>query len=102
MPAPNITWEFIKRLINNGSSIQGSAPEWYDGFWALGGVVGMYTAKKKVVDPMIEFRNKVRAGGDWDFKSNWLKPHKDSGVEVAGKVYRYDMPGNFHYGYVGA
>lgn len=101
--ATNITSEFIKRLIANGSSIQGSVGGAGWGAAAvLGGLVGgIMIGKAKFYDPLVAFRNKVRNGGDWDFKSNWLKPYKDDGVEVAGKQYRYDMPGNFHYGYTG-
>jgi hypothetical protein len=102
--ATNITGDFIKALIANGSSVEGDMGG--TGWGLVGaatGLIGMIVVgKTKFYDPLVDFRNKVRNGGDWDFKSNWLKPYKDTGVEVAGKTYRYDMPGNFHYGYVGS
>jgi hypothetical protein len=101
--ATNITGEFIKRLIANGASIEGSVggTGWKAAAVLTGLIGGVIIGKTKFYDPLVAFRNKVRNGGDWDFKSNWLKPYKDTGIEVAGKQYRYDMAGNFHYGYVG-
>jgi hypothetical protein len=48
------------------------------------------------------FKRQVQSGGPWDFKSNFLKQYRNAGVVFNGKKYRYDMPGNFHYGFVGA
>jgi hypothetical protein len=48
------------------------------------------------------FYNKVRNGGDWDLKNNVYKPYKKTGVIVAGNTYGNDMPGNYHFGFVGA
>lgn len=48
------------------------------------------------------FKKQVQNGGPWDFKNNALKADKAAGVLFAGTHYRYDMPGNFHYGFVGA
>jgi hypothetical protein len=92
--AANITNEFIKRLVANAESMRDMKPGFLQTViipWGL----------RRGAQMLTRFRNKVRAGGDWDFKDNWLKNCKDSGVEVAGKHYRFDMPGNFHYGYVG-
>jgi len=47
------------------------------------------------------FRGKVASGKAWDFKDNDYKSYKDTGVIVCGREYRNDMPGNFHYGFVG-
>jgi Bacterial toxin 44 len=97
---PNITSEFITRLITNAADVYDSWPNPAEGLLVFLGPIGIYAAKKLVADPMLYFRNKVRAGGDWDFKSNWLKSY--SQVEIAGQAYLRDMPGNFHYGYVGS
>ncbi len=96
MAAPNITQDFITRLKDNGAAAEAMAVHWYD---FLGGP-GNAAAKEGVRWGW--FYQKVRAGGPWDFKSNVYKSHKDTGVEVCGNVYRFDMPGNFHYGFVGA
>lgn len=96
MSARNITKEFITRLKDNGDTAEGWRPSV---LWALGGTVGAGVGEYRMLS---RFRAKVRAGGDWDFKSNWLRADRTDGVEVAGKTYRYDMPGNFHYGFTGA
>lgn len=59
-----------------------------------------------------DFRNLVRAGGPWDFKSNqqqWRSvggrrcPSEscDRTVTLCGRCFFYDVPGNIHYGWVG-
>lgn len=93
MAAPNITQDFISRLIDNGKTAEG----WRPSTWEL--VVSPAIAAGALFN---RFYQKVRAGAPWDFKSNVYKAHKASGVEVAGKTYRFDMPGNFHYGFTGA
>jgi outer membrane protein OmpA-like peptidoglycan-associated protein len=61
---------------------------------------------------LTDFRDLVRAGAPWDFKSNqpqWRagegKPCPtfdcDHTVELCGECYNYDVPGNIHYGYIG-
>lgn len=96
MAAHNITKDLISRLIKNGDTAEGWRPS---GWWALGGLVAVGVSE---YDKLSKFRDKVRGGADWDFKSNWLRGDRNDGVEVAGKVYRYDMPGNFHFGFTGA
>jgi hypothetical protein len=98
--ARNITTEFIARLVVDGYIASGLQPP--SAWWGALGLVGVAIGGYKWYDKLSTFRSLVQAGGAWDFKSNWLKGDKDSNVEVAGKVYRYDMPGNFHYGFVGA
>ena len=59
-----------------------------------------------------DFRDLVKAGAPWDFKSNqkqWRSgPGKtcptaqcDKTVFLCGKCFFYDVPGNIHYGYIG-
>jgi hypothetical protein len=47
------------------------------------------------------FYYKVRNHGDWDLKNNVFKAYKKTGLDIAGKHYDNDMPGNFHFGFVG-
>lgn len=59
-----------------------------------------------------DFRDLVKAGAPWDFKSNqkqWRSgpgktcptPQCDKTVFLCGKCFFYDVPGNIHYGYIG-
>ena len=61
---------------------------------------------------LTDFRDLVKAGGPWDFKSNqtqWRSGHGntcpsdkcDKTVVLCGKCFFYDVPGNIHYGYIG-
>jgi RHS repeat-associated protein len=56
---------------------------------------------------MFYFANKVRPGGDWDFKRNddedipYFNPSHDQRYVFRGINIRWDAPGNIHYGYVG-
>ncbi|MEX2188290.1 MAG: polymorphic toxin type 44 domain-containing protein [Pirellulales bacterium] len=62
----------------------------------LGGLVAHEAEKLKW------FKRQVQSRGPWDFKANYLKDARTAGVIFAGAQYRNDMPGNFHYGFVGA
>jgi hypothetical protein len=84
MSAPDITADFLSRLRNNGAFAatvmrNSDMPVRYGMFYAL-----------------------VRYGGFWDFKANIYRGFEQTGVSVCGREYRYDMPGNYHYGFVGA
>lgn len=59
-----------------------------------------------------DFRDLVKAGAPWDFKSNqsqWRSGRGntcpttqcDKTVFLCGKCFFYDVPGNIHYGYIG-
>jgi len=101
MAAADITWDFIRRLKENGEEAQGFFdPRWYE---VAGGLVGAGAAAYRALST---FKQKVQAKGPWDFKAHaaptGYKDYKDTGVKVAGREYRYDMPGNFHYGFVGS
>jgi len=61
---------------------------------------------------LLDFRNLVRAGGPWDFKSNQQQWRSGGGrrcpsepcdrtVTLCGRCFNYDVPGNIHYGWVG-
>lgn len=100
MAAPDVTWDFIKRLKENGKEAEGFVEvKWYD---AISGALGAASAAYRALNT---FKQKVRAKGPWDFKAHaapgGYKDYRDSGVKIAGRTYRYDMPGNFHYGFTG-
>jgi hypothetical protein len=84
MGAPDITADFLSRLRTNGRS-------------ACTTLRNLNTATRHLVFGML-----VRGGGAWDFKANVYRGFRQSGVTVCGRQYRYDMPGNYHYGFVGA
>jgi outer membrane protein OmpA-like peptidoglycan-associated protein len=59
-----------------------------------------------------DFRDLVKAGAPWDFKSNQKQWRSGTGntcptapcdktVFLCGKCFFYDVPGNIHYGYIG-
>jgi hypothetical protein len=59
-----------------------------------------------------DFRDLVRAGAPWDFKSNQTQwrfgigkscptVDCDKTVQLCGDCYNYDVPGNIHYGFIG-
>ena len=93
----DITVDFIDRLIANGKTGEMVATaEWGAGF-------AIPQADKVVAaGRWAWFYQKVRNGGDWDFKNNVYKPYKATGVMICGQQYGNDMPGNFHFGYAGA
>jgi hypothetical protein len=95
-PAPrDITSWFVGQLISNGKVAIGQRPGIGAALIGLGGLL---------VDKAVTlrwFKKQVQNGGPWDFKNNALKADKAAGVMFAGTHYRNDMPGNFHYGYVG-
>jgi hypothetical protein len=93
--APDITLGFIELLKSNGKSAV-----------IVGGVTSgwisdpAFTVKKAA--KYAWFYRQVRNGGPWDLKNNVYKPYKKTGLIVCGTTYGNDMPGNFHYGFVGA
>jgi hypothetical protein len=94
----DITSWFVGQLIQNGrTSVKANLYSMAPGV-AFGPGVGVGGAAAK----LYWFKRQVQNGGPWDFKNNYLKSYKDTGVSFNGVEYRYDMPGNFHYGYVGA
>lgn len=100
MAAPDITYDFISRLKANGKIAEGFFdPAWYQ-YLAIGGPASA------LLDALYAFKEKVQARGPWDFKAHksplGYKDYEKTGVHIAGKDYRYDMPGNFHYGFTGA
>ncbi|MBQ8304869.1 MAG: hypothetical protein IJX90_01425, partial [Blautia sp.] len=62
-----------------------------------------YRKQHNLWSTLMFFVNKVKTGGDWDFKnkSEW---DMISGYDYyyRNKLLRHDDPGNIHYGYVGA
>ena len=59
----------------------------------------------KISNPFY-FKDKVKAGGEWDFKNNkdtiyCSNPLQYYNYIFLGKIIRYDAPGNIHYGFVG-
>lgn len=92
----DITSWFVGQLIANGRVSAGKRVGIGAVLIGLGGIL---------IDKGVTlrwFKRQVQNGGPWDFKNNALKGDKTAGVIFAGTHYRYDMPGNFHYGYVGA
>lgn len=100
--ARDITFDLINKLKTNGADCEAHAA----------GVASMTT----FVDPMdggagaaagaqlghlYWFYRQVRNKGPWDFKNNDYLPDKAAGVIVCGTWYKNDMPGNFHFGFVG-
>ncbi len=83
MSAPDITADFLSKLRVNGR---------------------LASALRSVdrLTRYLTFNNLVRSGGPWDFKANCYRGFASTGVTVCGREYRYDMPGNYHYGFVGA
>lgn len=84
MSAPDITADFVSRLRANGR-------------FARSTLRRLDTTARYLAFAML-----VRGGGRWDFKANVYRGFRESGVTVCGRPYRYDMPGNYHYGFVGA
>ena len=84
----DITADFGRRLRGNGRAAEAVGDVEYLG---LAGTAAKYTW----------LYSKVRNGGDWDLKNNVYRPYRQNGVIVCGKAYSNDMPGNFHYGFVG-
>lgn len=93
----DITNWFVGQLKANGQTAKakGTPSRWLL-LGSLGGLVAHEVATLKW------FKRMVQARGPWDFKTNYLKNYRNAGVTFAGTQYRYDMPGNFHYGFVGA
>jgi hypothetical protein len=83
MSAPDITADFLSRLRTNGR-------------FARTTLRSLDTTARYLAFGML-----VRGGGFWDFKANVYRGFRQSGVSVCGRQYRYDMPGNYHYGFVG-
>ena len=65
-------------------------------------ILSEYKDEHNYIDTVTYFVDKVKPGGDWDFKSqeDWAL---DSNTTYAynGTELRYDDIGNIHYGYVG-
>jgi hypothetical protein len=93
--APDITVGFIDLLKSNGKTaiMMGAVTGGFSD-------AGSFLAKKGV--KYAWFYRQVRNGGPWDLKNNVYKPFEKTGVIVCGAAYGNDMPGNFHYGFVGA
>ena len=84
MSAPDITADFLSKLRTNGAFASTTLRN-----------MGMGTR-------YLAFGMLVRGGGLWDFKANVYRGFERTGVAVCGRDYRYDMPGNYHYGFAGA
>jgi len=84
MSAPNITADFLSKLRTNGR-------------FASTTLRNLDTRTRYLAFCML-----VRSGGIWDFKANVYRGFAQTGVSVCGREYRYDMPGNYHYGFAGA
>ena len=61
-----------------------------------------YEDEHNYIDTVTYFVDKVKPGGDWDFKSqeDWSLD-SDTTYAYNGVELRYDDIGNIHYGYVG-
>ena len=94
MAATDVTKDFIDRLITNGKTAIAIGAATSSGGWET--LLARKGAK------YAWFYQKVRNKGDWDFKNNVYLPYKKDGVIVCGKSYSNAMPGNFHFGFVGA
>ncbi len=93
----DITLDFIDRLSTNGQTAER--------VYLAESMVGKISPGGGSVATAARwtwFYQKVRNGGDWDFKNNVYKPYKTNGVVICGQQYKNDMPGNFHFGFVGA
>ena len=95
MAATDVTKDFVDRLITNGKTALVMSAAGRSGF-GIGGLVVSQGAK------YAWFYQKVRNKGDWDFKNNVYLRYKKEGIIVCGKHYSNAMPGNFHFGFVGA
>ena len=84
MSAPDITADFLSKLRTNGAFASTT--------------LRSLDARTRY----LAFAMLVRGGGLWDFKANVYRGFAGTGVAVCGRDYRYDMPGNYHYGFVGA
>lgn len=93
---PDMTVDFIDRLKTNGKTAV-TVGAITGGF---GADPGSILAKRGV--KYAWFYRQVRNGGPWDLKNNVYKPYKKTGLIICGTTYGNDMPGNFHYGFVGA
>jgi hypothetical protein len=91
----DITDWFVGQLILNGKTARKMGNMTWKDYVPVWGLA----RTKSLLD---WFKKQVKSGAPWDFKSNVLKPYRESGATFAGKHYRFDMPGNFHYGYIGA
>ena len=95
-PLDITTW-FVGQLKTNGAVAKSKGTmSFAEKLGTLGGLAAHEAAKLKW------FKKQVQARGPWDFKTNYLKNYRTAGVTFSGTHYRYDMPGNFHYGFVGA
>ncbi len=95
-PLDITTW-FVGQLKTNGKTSKAKGTMTLgQKLGTLGGLVSHEMGK------LMWFKRQVQARGPWDFKTNYLKNYRTAGVIVSGTHYRYDMPGNFHYGFVGA
>jgi hypothetical protein len=83
MGAPDITADFLSKLRTNGRFARDTL------------------RRLDATARYLAFGMLVRGGGLWDFKANVYRGFRQSGVSVCGRQYRYDMPGNYHYGFVG-
>jgi hypothetical protein len=95
MAARDITAWFVGQLLANGKIADGKRPG--IGMALLGPIP--FAIDKGAT--LRWFKKQVQNAGPWDFKNNALKGDKTNGVLFSGTQYRYDMPGNFHYGYTG-
>ncbi|MBQ7007169.1 MAG: hypothetical protein IJN59_05010, partial [Oscillospiraceae bacterium] len=65
-------------------------------------ILSNYKNQNNYIDAVIFFVNKVKPGGDWDFKSqdDWALTSSVK-YKYHGETLRFDDIGNIHYGYVG-
>ena len=93
----DITADFVRRLRENGRAAAdiGNAARVATEAGSPGVALG------SIVSKYVWFYRKVRNGGDWDLKNTAYRPYRAQGVIVCGVQYSADMPGNFHYGFVG-
>lgn len=100
----DVTKDFINKLIANGQVAHQKAGHDLKGGVAgsaLGPAGAILGAGLGMAARWAWFYKQVRNGGPWDFKNNDYRKHKSSGLIICGTTYGNDMPGNFHFGFVG-
>jgi hypothetical protein len=104
-PAHEVTADFINRLKANGKIAAGKAGldlAYGTAGGAAAGSPGRAVGTAMGMKARWEwFYQQVRNSGPWDFKNNVYKKFKATGVVICGRNYGNDMPGNFHFGFVG-
>ncbi len=65
------------------------------------GIPGSRDDALHIATILLLFYDKVKTGGEWDYKNDVLQPYASSGILLYGKRYANDVPGNINFGFVG-